>query len=366
MAAPLLSTSVPGIYRRGSRYVVVFRDPTGRQRKRAAATMAEARSLKAQLNADVIRGEYREQSRMRFEEYAEEGCRTYTGRTNRGIRSTTLAEYQRCLDRYVMPTLGKQRLTAIEPRDIKRLAAGLSNEGLSASTVRNAIAPVRALFATAVEEGLVRSNPCSGLRLASGPADPENRARALTPDELRRLLSEASEEWRLLLSFLAQTGLRIGELVVLRWGDLDLESRRLRVRRRLYRGTIDTPKSRFGVRDVPLSIDLAARLAKRREAAYFQTDADLAFPTRTGTPMDATNVLNRAVKPAARLAGVPWAGLHTLRHTCASTLFRSGWNAKQVQMVLGHHSPAFTLATYVHLIPDDLPEPVFPAEVLPE
>jgi integrase len=60
-----------------------------------------------------------------------------------------------------------------------------------------------------------------------------------------------------------------------------------------------------------------------------------------------------------RRAGVAWASLHTLRHTCASRLFRAGWTAKQVQMVLGHHSPAFTLATYVHLIPDDLPEPEF-------
>ena len=56
-------------------------------------------------------------------------------------------------------------------------------------------------------------------------------------------------------------------------------------------------------------------------------------------------------------AGVPWACVHTLRHTCASILFRSGWNAKQVQVVLGHRSPAFTLSTYVHLIPDGLPEP---------
>jgi integrase len=64
-------------------------------------------------------------------------------------------------------------------------------------------------------------------------------------------------------------------------------------------------------------------------------------------------------KPAAHRAGVPWAGLHTLRHTCATVLFRHGLNAKQVQLWLGHHSPAFTLATYVHLSSDDLPNPTF-------
>jgi hypothetical protein len=59
------------------------------------------------------------------------------------------------------------------------------------------------------------------------------------------------------------------------------------------------------------------------------------------------------------LAGVPWVGFHTFRHTCATTLFRRGLNAKQVQVWLGHHSPAFTLATYVHFLADDLPDASF-------
>ena len=68
------------------------------------------------------------------------------------------------------------------------------------------------------------------------------------------------------------------------------------------------------------------------------------------------NLASRVLKPAARRAGVYWASFHTFRHTAASAFFRAGFNAKQVQLVLGHHSPAFTLATYVHLIDDDLPE----------
>ena len=110
---------------------------------------------------------------------------------------------------------------------------------------------------------------------------------------------------------------------------------------------------------MPISALLAEDLARHREAAIFASDEDPVFPTRSGDPLSAENLLRRVVKPAAARAGVPWAGLHTLRHTCASMLFRSGWNAKQVQVVLGHHSPAFTLATYVHLVPDDLPEPFF-------
>jgi integrase len=70
-------------------------------------------------------------------------------------------------------------------------------------------------------------------------------------------------------------------------------------------------------------------------------------------------VASRVLKPAAKRAGIPWASFHTFRHTCATMLFRHGLNGKQVQMWLGHHSPAFTLWTYVHLLPDDLPDPSF-------
>jgi integrase len=76
------------------------------------------------------------------------------------------------------------------------------------------------------------------------------------------------------------------------------------------------------------------------------------------------DIVYRAVKSAGKRAEVPWIGLHTLRHTAGTLAFRTGWNAVQVQKLLGHHSPAFTLATYVHLLPDDLPEPTFWDELL--
>jgi integrase len=80
------------------------------------------------------------------------------------------------------------------------------------------------------------------------------------------------------------------------------------------------------------------------------------FAATNGAHLDADNLRRRIMKPGARKAGVGWAGFHTLRHTCATNLFRRGLNAKQVQIWMGHHSPAFTLDTYVHLLSDDLPD----------
>jgi integrase len=366
VAAPFVRTSVPGIYRRGGRYVVTFTDPAGRRRKRTAATMAEARALKASLATDVSRGDYRELSDVRFDDYARDWIASYQGRTGRGIRPTTLADYRRDLENDAIPFFGRRRLADIEPRDIRAFARRLSDRGLAPATVRTVVAPVRALFATAAEDGLIRSNPCAGVRLAGRRPpgeEPQDSKRALTEEQLARVIEETPERWRLLVRFLSQTGLRIGELIALRWEDIDLGARRVKVRRRIYKRTVDVPKSRYGIRDVPISTAMAQELWRHRASSGAPADDTPVFPSTVGTPLNGEALLNRMLKPAARRAGVPWAGFHTLRHTCASMLFRSGWNAKQVQVVLGHHSPAFTLATYVHLIPDDLPEPRFPEMV---
>jgi integrase len=350
----LVKTSTPGIYKRGSRYVVRFRDAAGRQHKRSARTMAEARDLKAALTADVKRGEYRALSRVTFAEYAAEWIETYTGRTSRGIRVETLAGYRDHIEREALPFFGRMQLTAIEPRDVKRYAATLAERGLSPSSVRRALAPIRALLATAFEDGVIRSNPAAGLRIAQRIEDVggDEKVKALGEPELRALLGELPDEWRLFFELLAHTGLRIGEAVALTWEDVDFAKRRVYVRRRLYRGRFDSPKSRYGRRAVPLSKGLTRRLAHARGTRPNEVPV---FPSSRGGYLEPSNLMSRVLKPAARKAGVPWAGFHTFRHTCATMLFRHGMNAKQVQVWLGHHSPAFTLATYVHLLPDDLP-----------
>jgi integrase len=107
------------------------------------------------------------------------------------------------------------------------------------------------------------------------------------------------------------------------------------VRRRLYRRRFDLPKSRYSLRSVPLAPGIAQQFWCLRGSA---SDEAPVFPSQIGTHLDQSKVFSRVLKPAARKAGVPWAGFHTLRHTCATLLFRRGFNAKQVQMWLGHNS----------------------------
>ena len=356
----LIATSTPGVYRRGSRYAYRYTDASGRTRQGSARTLAEARRLKAQCETEASRGERHETSRLTLSAYAAQWLSTYQGRTTRGIRVETLADYRHELGLYALPLLGKLRLAEIEPRHIKALAALVSDGGRrKPRTVKLAIAPLRALLATAVEDGLIRSNPASGVRVAQPDAlqeEPEDapEGRALTPEQLARLIAEVPAQHRPFVTFVAQTGLRIGEAIAVQWRDVDLDEGTLHVRRRYYRGAYAPPKTRYGRRVIPLTPGMTTLLCERR-ATFEPAPAALLWPSRSGRPINADNARARVLKPAAVRAGVSWASWHTLRHTCGTLLFREGWSIKAVQHYLGHHSAAFTLAVYVHFLPGDMP-----------
>lgn len=394
---PLEKTKDPGIYKRGNKYVVIYRDPVGRQRKQSADTLAEARTLKATLTADVKRGEYRALSRISFVEYAPDWIKAYEGRTDRGVGASTREDYAAALGvdpesfepvtpvRGAIAFFGRMRLAEIELRHVKAYAAELKDDrNLAPASVAKMIAPVRALFADAVGEGLIRSNPATGLRISRRRENEgeDEQVKALAEDELHRFLEGVDQDWRLFFAFLSQTGLRIGEAIELRHGDV--EGCWVAVSRRYSRGKVGLPKGRKK-RTIRLTEDMARRLWQVRKDKHAGS-GDLVFTSERGQRICPSNLMSRVLKPATVDAGLgvwvktaagrraeSWVGFHTFRHTCATMLFRGqrdkatgsyvgGWNAVQVQKFLGHTDPGFTLRTYVHLLPEDLPEPVFGTE----
>lgn len=363
MGARLERTRTPGVYKRGQRYVVVYR-VGGRQRKESCRTLAEARKVRATRLADAARGDLFEASRVTFAAYVVEWVERYQGTGRRGFREATRDDYRRDLRRYALAFFSeRRRLAEITPRDLAQFVAWLCDRRdghgapLADATVRRVLAPVRAALASAVREGLIRHNPAQGLALPHRPTvedEDADEVRALDREQLRAFLAVMHPEHRTLFRLLAATGLRISEAIALQWQHVALDGEpRVRVRRALVRGRIGPPKSRHGRRDVPLDGALADDLRRRRATAIWVADDDLVFPSRVGTALRPENLRRRAMAPAAEEACASWMGFHTLRHTCASLLFARGANAVQVQRWLGHHSPAFTLATYVHLLPGE-------------
>ena len=217
-----------------------------------------------------------------------------------------------------------------------------------------------------MEEELIRSNPTTRVALPHRERadddhdDDEHEVRVLTRDQLATLLALIPERHRLLFRFLAATGLRISELIALQWQHLALDGSRphVKVRRAIVRGRLGQVKTRYGRREVRLPFELVSGLRQHRKDSEWPGDRHPVFPSMTGTPLEPGNLRRRVLAPAAEEADVEWCGLHTFRHTCASLLFDRGRNVLQVQRWLGHHKPSFTLDTYVHLLPDDLGEPL--------
>jgi integrase len=375
--AKLKKTSLPGVYRRHVKdctgkgrcncpYVIVS-EHRGRQTTETVATFGEARERKGEKDA----GDRRPVSKVRFGSYFESWIKSYSGRTSRGFSETTRPEYERPIRTHALERWGNWRLAEVEPADVRERFGEMRVAGCSTSQIKKLRATLSAMFATAVDDGLLRTNPCQGVHIPAEQDDgepEEERAKALTRAELALLMESIPEDWTLFFEFLTVTGLRISEAFGLRWEHLRLgEASRVEVREQFYRGKRRKLKSGAGRRDIPLGSEIAVRLAAYRRDNLYGPRTPV-FPSSTGTELIRGKVAERVLTPASIAAGLkieeavvgkdgkekikvrPTVTFHTFRHTCASLLFDDGRNIKQVQEWLGHADPGFTLRTYVHLL----------------
>ena len=402
MAAKLVKTNTPGIYRRHATtcdrngccdcsYVVVYDS-----KARTFGTMDEAREGKriaqrqsklskahaAGLHQDEPRDECPDCERERqardgaeplLHDYSREVIARYIGTSRRGYREETRDEDRRLLERYALAYFAPEvRLRDVGPMQIAEFIGWLcrrpSKRGgaLADRSVRNALKPVRIVLATARREGLIAHNPASDAVLPHREEldDDEELPRPFLGDTMELVVSLIHPRHREMFEVLAATGVRRSELLAFEVRHLALDGDRphikvrQRVRRRNGIGLMVGPlKSRYARRDLPMPLEVADRLRSRVTG---RGERELVFRSTTGTILDPDNLAERVLAPACSQAGAGWAGFHTFRHTVASRLFAAGRNVVQVQRWLGRHSPSFTLDTYVHLLSDDLGEPLAP------
>jgi integrase len=356
--ALLERTSHPGVYRRGSQYVAVYRRG-GRQRKEFAATLDGARSIKLKRDAEAKD----ERRGPTLHAYVLAWIARHAGSGRDSVREQTRTEYQRLLATFALSYFpASVRLADLDRRALQGFIGWVTdrpgrNGRLSDRSIRNALTPLRLCLDAAASDGLVSGDLTRALVLPvrrGGRRWDVRERRSLNREELTRLLAEIPPGYKPLFVLLATTGLRISEAIGLRWCDVDLDARPpyLRVRQAIVKGIVGAPKSRHGARTIPLTDDLGRRLCQLRPADA--KPEDLVFRNGRGRPLAPNNLRNRILGPAATRAGVPGIGLHTLRHTCASLLIERGTSPLRLQRWMGHHAAAYTLDTYGHLIDDEL------------
>jgi len=295
----------------------------------------------------------------------------------RGLRPKTIEAYEDALDHHVLPVFGAMRLGAITRRDVDaylvtktkalrpwrrgkpkgrdRNAEEAPPLPFAPRTINKSLVVLKAVLNGAVEHGYLIGNPAAKVGALKEP-DREDALHFLQPEEITRLLEVAEEPWRTLYLVAVQTGLRRGELLAVRWSDLDLRKGLLHVRRSLGRfrdgGGYVVRESPLKTRHSRRALDLSPAVVEVLLVlpAGDDPERDFVFRSRAGGPLDPDNV-GRAWKRHLAAAGLADRPFHSTRHTHASLLIAAGVHPKAIQARLGHASITTTLNTYGHLMP---------------
>ncbi len=276
------------------------------------------------------------------------------------VRASTYTRYHELLAGHVITALGHLPLAKLSPQDLTILYLKLGQH-LAPRTVGHVHRALHRALRDALDWGLVARNVCDAVH---PPKVPRQEMHVLDPEQSRVLLAAASADPLEALYALAITaGLRQGELLALRWTDLDLDAGRLNVCRSVRsvsgQGSIvGEPKTTSGRRNVLLTpLAVAAlrrhrtRQAEQRLRAVFWDDLDLVFANEIGRYIGATNLRLRSFKRLLERAELPSIRFHDLRHTAATLLLAQNVNVKIVSEMMGHANIAITLDTYSHVLP---------------
>ena len=279
------------------------------------------------------------------------------------VRPATMDLYRWLLDGHILPVLGDMPLNRLGAEDIQGLKSSKLAEGLSPQSVKHMLRVLRQMLGHAVSWEYIRTNPTRDVK---APTIPRREMDCLSPAEVRLFLAQVPAKWYAFFLTAITTGLRIGELLGMKWGNLDWNSGRYHVKemwarpRRGVKAGFAVPKTVGSAQPVDLTPACIAALREHQQrqaevkltAGNEYQDLGLIFATDKGTPWDHRNVARRYFEPALRAAGLRIIRLHDLRHTCASLLIAQGESIKYVQRQLRHASSQMTLDRYGHLFPD--------------
>jgi integrase len=266
------------------------------------------------------------------------------------LKASTQKRYRTTLNTHLLPVFGKQRLCDISSFVIQNFVLRKMESGLSWESAHHFRNLMSRLFAMAKQWGYYAgNNPAEGVLLPE--KKPVREKHVLSPEQIARLLMSLPEPSRTMFLLGVLTGLRIGEMLGLRWKDVRFDSGEIRVEQTCYRGSFGTPKTKASRRTIPLPDVLRVPLMRIRGKQTVQTEDSLVFQTRNGTPYSDTNLLHKQLKPVGRNLGMPWLSWHVLRRTHATLLQASGASLRDAQAQLGHTKMSTTLEIYTLPIP---------------
>lgn len=339
---------------------------TGRWEGRYTGSDGRQHSVYAKTRADLqvrLAQAIREQSELGFVTGPRQTLAQYLTHWCDNVKAArlkprTMERYRGVIRSHVIPAIGHLTLAKVTPQHLERLYAQMR---VSPASIRYTHQVLHSAFAHALRVRVISRNPAAGV----APPKPSQREMLyLDPAEARAFLGAVVDDPLGPLYALALTsGLRLGELLALRWSDVDLSHATLAVRHTLHymagRWSLTEPKTPRSRRQVALSeTALAAiRRQKARQAAdrlgagEAWTDHGFVFADAFGEPLHGSRITERRLRPLLKSYALPSIRFHDLRHTAATLMLAGGVNPKVVSEMLGHASVAITLDRYSHVIP---------------
>jgi integrase len=301
------------------------------------------------------RGPYRQMKKITFDEFARKWMQEYA---QGSVKASTYESYDSVLRMHLLPFFGPMELAKITLEDVQRYVTTKQREGrVKPKTINNTLVPFKEMFTHAVRWGYLRENPA---HYVEKPRVPHREMDFLTKEEIHCFLSAVPQDRYPFFLAAILTGMRLGELLAMKWSNVDWHREQYVVRESLYKGRFVEPKSASSKRAINLARTLLdalrthkARQSERRlQTGEVYQDHDLIFCTALGTPLDRGNVVKRDFWPLLRQAGLRRIRFHDLRHTFATLLIAQGESPKYIQAQLGHASIQVTMDRYGHLLPD--------------
>jgi integrase len=329
--------------------VIDFYDQHGKRRLKTlkeGTTRKEAKKILREIEHQIERGAYLPREGIpTFEQVAGDWLKY----KKPNIRHSTYEQYHGHVENHLKPYFGATKITRINFDSVERFMFHATDEKkIIPPTLRKLLVTLGSIFKYAVKKRLCEYNPVR--EIEKPKVAKTKQVDFLKPKEIRALIDKARDQKHITLFTLdVMSGMREGELLGLKWTDIDWINCQVHVRRTFNHGQFYEPKTEASRRAIDLGPTVISELKKWKMACP-PTELDLVFPNEVGKPIDAPNMIHREFEPALTRAGIRKIRFHDLRHTYATLLIDRGEHPKYIQVQMGHSSINVTMDIYGHLM----------------
>ena len=340
-------------------YFARFVDKFGKRRTKRSKKLQEVKQWLADATYIDQHGDLDQATDMLVDAWFD----YWIGIKKQTVRPNTVRNYSERYERNIKGVIGNKLLTDVKPIHCQKIFSDMADEGYKTTTIYQTRIALYNMFEFARENDVLIANPCKK-SLKSDMGKPSDKKEALAIDVQKKFLEAVvGYSYENQYRFVLQTGLRTGELIGLKWSDIDFENRTMKIERTMeYRykvgeWRVGPPKSKSGYRTIPLT-DEAIRILENQRSKNKSLKLvpmewkDIVFLCRKGTPVKNSTYDTGLFKYCDRV-GIPRFSMHVLRHTFATRCIEGGMKPKTLQKILGHSNIGITMNLYVHITEDE-------------